>query len=92
MTTELNSRPLGWAKTEINVELNETRNTLTTFKETHNMALIQSARPRLHRAYGALVMLNLEGAAILCNSLDSLLRAIERQQIIEDEHMARALT
>ena len=91
-TTETNSRPLGWVKTEINVELNETRNALTTFHETHNIALLQNSRPRLHRAYGALVMLNLEGAAVMCNTLDNLLRAFEKQQILEDEQVERALT
>ncbi len=82
MATELDIGPLTWVKGEIDLALDQASQNLTGFLGNPNdLSPLRYCLTHLHQVNGALLMVDLEGAARVSGEIEKLVTALESQEI-----------
>ena len=82
MATELDIGPLTWVKGEIDLALDQASQNLTGFLGNPNdLSPLRYCLTHLHQVNGALLMVDLEGAARVSGEIEKLVAALEKQEI-----------
>ena len=79
--SEFDLGPLSWVKGEIDQSLTRAREAINEYTQKTDPTVLRFARTHLHQAHGALTMVNLDGAPLISQLLESLL-----QQVAEQKH------
>ncbi len=84
--SEFDLGPLSWVKGEIDQSLSRAREAINEYTQKADPTVLRFARTHLHQAHGALAMVNLDGAPVISQLLESLL-----QQVAEQKHDIKAV-